>query len=701
MIALRTAYRILRLPLDFLILNYEFLRITAWTMRRFVARRQRVQADPYDPCTSGKMVSGDERATRLCAPVRKYGNAFVLGLVCRRIRSTDIPELGFCRICGRSDGYFRISRARYWTAALVLLLIWALIGGGVYSGFQGELRALARRVRGAQPSPTPIAASPADGESRTDALTFVARGNRLLEAGDSARARLAFKNAVQRDPANVDAQLGLGRCAQELGLATEARQALERAVALDPANLDAHYRLARMAADSDEPEVTLEHAAAIVAIAPDQVEAHLLLSAAHLSLRQMQEAEAAAQTAAELAPTDKEPILAQAAVRLANGNLDGAESLYRKGLDLDPDLVEAKIGLAKVHRMVGDTDAAMAHMQACMEMEPDNPEVITELAELHVARRELAAAIRLYERLTGRLPGNANARVRLAELFLVSGRIDEGYQTATALLEEHPSSLGGHLILAELFRRLKLPSLAEEHCRRALVYSPGNIPANKMLARVLMRKAEHEKAAQTLATLARALPNDFESQLNLGICLEALGQFDKAAEAYQDAAARNAESHLAHFRLGRLLAIAQGEHEAGIRYLRRALESAPENADVLNSLALALLQSEQGYDEALALARQAHEQEAENSIIQDTLGWALFHQRDYDEASAMFRTSLEAAPNNPMTLYHLGAALAAKGELQDARRALKTAVARNADFKEAEAARELLDEVQTRLAAPE
>src|SRR5690606_30933177 len=93
------------------------------------------------------------------------------------------------------------------------------------------------------------------------------------------------------------------------------------------------------------------------------------------------------------------------------------------------------------------------------------------------------------------------------------------------------------------------------------------------------------------------------------------------------------------------------------------------NPVVLNNLAW--LDMEKNDPRAVAVARRAVEAAPNSAEILDTLGWILLKQeKNTAEAVRVLRQSVQIAPDNPSVQYHLGVALREAGDTAGARAAL-------------------------------
>jgi len=89
-------------------------------------------------------------------------------------------------------------------------------------------------------------------------VKFFSKGISLYGQGDYTKARLEFKNALQIDPTYADAWHMLGMMDMKEGKLKKAFKRLSRAVELDPANLGAQLSLGRLYLVDKNPEQTKE-----------------------------------------------------------------------------------------------------------------------------------------------------------------------------------------------------------------------------------------------------------------------------------------------------------------------------------------------------------------------------------------------------------------------------------------------------------
>ena len=194
---------------------------------------------------------------------------------------------------------------------------------------------------------------------------------------------------------------------------------------------------------------------------------------------------------------------------------------------------------------------------------------------------------------------------------------------------------------------------AAERATRALVQvNPRDHAAWHVLAVLALRSGRAEVAVE-LAERAHRLERKNAAYLNtLGVAHGDLGRADEAIAALQRAVKLRPAFADGHYNLGKVLDRGERFAEARDAY-RRALAIDPRHANAAHNLAAVLLELGES-EEALALARAAHEQAPADLDRRLCLAAALRGARGDPEASAFVERCLEAGPDEPWLHAWLG-----------------------------------------------
>ena len=256
----------------------------------------------------------------------------------------------------------------------------------------------------------------------------------------------------------------------------------------------------------------------------------------------------AAQTAAEaLAPIDRRMALAEASLR--GGEVQIAESRYRAAI-FDAWMVAGALHVA-AGRLLDARDAFRHASQAVADADA----AFRSLALVQMQVGEPAEAVTLLTRLSVRAPKDFQTRRLLAQALTANGQPEEAVQT---LEEAH--------------------ALAPDDAEITFLLAAGYLEAKKVDAaqRLFVEVAAARPIPQTWVLIGRTY-RDFRL-------------FDQAREALNKALAKDPTTRRAHYYLGTLAVMPEGDVrlEEAIREFRAELKLAPEDPVVNLRLGMAL-----------------------------------------------------------------------------------------------------------------
>lgn len=277
-----------------------------------------------------------------------------------------------------------------------------------------------------------------DQPSSAPVLLALARAYRAN--GEIALAEETAQSAVDANPANLEARLGLAQlliAGGKIEQASTMLTALAKERHTDPQVLDLVYRV--RVAQNDLPGAQ-EAARSLLAVAPNSPAAHLDMGIIAETEHRTEDALAEYRKAYDLAPTASEPL--SAVVRLlvrakkpdeALGLLDAAATKSPK--DALPLSLKGEILLSQ--SKLADSEAAL---RAAIDRAPAWWVPYRNLAYLRLAQHDTkGAATVLADAASKAQPTNAE-RAQLADLLVTAGQTDLGIQQYESLAKVEPES---------------------------------------------------------------------------------------------------------------------------------------------------------------------------------------------------------------------------------------------------------------------
>src|SRR5713101_1314127 len=178
-------------------------------------------------------------------------------------------------------------------------------------------------------------------------------GRLLQERFNDKDAADLFTEALQRDPRNAEAYLGLALVSAD-GFDSKALEYVTRALALDPKLIEAHELLANLA---------LEDSDAALEIAPDALDAMAIRAAVELLADRSPDAWI--QKLLQVNPTYGKGYALIAFHLVINRRYDEGVAYYRKAIDRDPRLWSARSQLGINLMRLGQEDEPRKQLEMC------------------------------------------------------------------------------------------------------------------------------------------------------------------------------------------------------------------------------------------------------------------------------------------------------------------------------------------------
>jgi serine/threonine-protein kinase len=263
---------------------------------------------------------------------------------------------------------------------------------------------------------------------------LVARAIQLRKKPDEALT--AYRQLVERETENSQAQAGLGRLLGDQGKPDEARAALATALRLDPNNAFAHFILAGVARQQGRLEEAIASFRKVLTLNPDALRAQFGLAQTLWRNNQRDEALTVRKQALEHLPTTHESRSSLALFLIREQDADGALSVYEKILETMPLDAEALrlSGVLLVKKK--ELDRAEERFRKLATFDPAGPYYLGKIA---LSRKDTEGAIAAFRKQIAQVPMHGPARIDLAEQLLKLGRVGEARAVAEQTLQRLPT----------------------------------------------------------------------------------------------------------------------------------------------------------------------------------------------------------------------------------------------------------------------
>lgn len=276
------------------------------------------------------------------------------------------------------------------------------------------------------------------------------------EAGRVDEASGHFERAIEINPDNPAAYVGLVDSRVRQGRLDEAAAFLAKALELDPSLAGTHFWMGVVADRKNQFDEALRHYRRALELKPDLADAHNNIAVILEHRGELDAALAHYQKALEgfTAPQkqSRKALIHYnlAALLESRGQIDEALEHYRRAVVLKPEYGEAHLNLANLLFARRQNTAAARHYEQAVLRLPSNPQArynygvaLSNLNRLDEAAQQFAEALRIK-------PDYIEARFGLARLAEVRGRLDEALTAYEAIIKDYPDHAAAMARIAAL-----------------------------------------------------------------------------------------------------------------------------------------------------------------------------------------------------------------------------------------------------------
>ncbi len=330
----------------------------------------------------------------------------------------------------------------------------------------------------------------------------------------------------------------------------------------------------------------------------------------------------------------------------------GAE--YRKADEVKPGEKGIGLQLARTATLAGDFPTAERYYRAVLDRDKSDMDAYRELyLILYAYERRPADAEQLLKSGYQANPKQYQLLDWLAEQYMVEKRRDDMLRVLDQIKSKAGEYDRAYLDVGDFYLRTADNDSAVREYKDGLAKDPKHkLDYQKRLVEAYLRQGKKDEAAQVNADILKQNPNDNDAKgLEASFLLEK-GEVQKALTELQKVVASAPNNALAHYNLGRALAV-HNEPDQAKQHFAKAVELQP--GYTLARLALAQIQATQGdYDSSLQGARDVLKYDPNNESAHLLEVASLLGQKKYADSRQVISAMLKTNPNSSDAYYQLG-----------------------------------------------
>jgi tetratricopeptide (TPR) repeat protein len=437
------------------------------------------------------------------------------------------------------------------------------------------------------------------GSPKEQEAKYIAHGKELYESGDIVKAALEFKNALQINPAGVEAQYYLGLIAEKQHDYPAAFSAYQKAADEDPHHYEAHLKVGQFALMGGDADTASNYAKQLLEMAPNRPEGHNLKAAALLVQGKLEEAETEANAALALDPDNADALVLLSGRQAREKHYPEALALLERGLKVHPDskdLLLVKLRVMYDQKRTADVEAVLRKLH---EIDPATPSYVVDLANTLAAENRLDDAETVYKQALAANQNSDELMTSFAAFLIARKSLDQAIDEIKGLTDESHKAPKYLLLLEQLY--LKAGKLEPAEALMTDLQTNGKLESDRLraqveLARITLLRGDKPGALDQLNTVIGKDASNVDAFLLRGAIMLSDSKFDGVISDARAVLRENPNSVGALTLLSKAY-IATGESDLAIDTLRNLIRVSPSDVDA--HLALATQLATKAPDDAL------------------------------------------------------------------------------------------------------
>jgi tetratricopeptide (TPR) repeat protein len=488
------------------------------------------------------------------------------------------------------------------------------------------------------------------------AVKYVAKGDKLVQEGDSTRALLQYKNALQLNPKSSAAMLAMGKAYLSRKEYPQAYRYLSAALELDP-NLDeGRVELAALLC-AGQPERALEEISKVRNPEPFRTKIGIAEASAYLVLKQQQKA---IDILRKIKDADSNSEIQKLlAISLQEvGDFKAMEEAVLKDRSLEPKATFTYLFLARFAAEHDDRARAVKELNSMVEADGDKTVMLLR-ARVFEELKMLDEAETAYEKL----PEETEMQKAKAGFYFRQGKNDKAQALLESILTKEPGDVETTLALIRLFETKGESDAALERIEKTLGNNIENAGKEKLVltkASILADKGDRDAAIKICDEVLKQNQGSADAHLLFGRLMLDGGKFEEAEIHLQQAVSGRPDDVGARVYLARSQYLNKKESMAADT-LNAGIRANPSNNE-LRAEYLRMLMAKGDVDQAIKVLDEGVELQPENLGFLEARGRLLASKSVFPKAEQDFSQLVKLAPDSAGGYIEMGKLMLAQSK---------------------------------------
>ncbi len=555
---------------------------------------------------------------------------------------------------------------------------------------------------------------PGYGDDRVEAEIQVLRGRAYLGLQKPLQAEEAFLLAIQKNPNDLKAYVGLASVKANQQLYTEALDYIRQAQTINPTDKQVLTTLADIQRLTGNIDDALANYSRAIAQDGENGSARLNRAGMLIDLGRIEEAEEDVVYVLSRAPFNPKAKYLQAELLFHKGDREAANTALVDAASIlsriEPASLSSRREVAMLSGMVafrrmayeeavkrfetyvsltpgdnqglrllsaalirqGNLSGAVDHLRNVIVSEPDSAAAHSLLGQAYFGLGDLTYALDALERSVSIDPNMVDSHIYLGRVYQARGQTDLAIASYAETASRVTDRRGLESLMASTYLDAGRGKEALAIIQPLLDADPDDAQAHNLAGLALGYMGDKEEAIRHFVLASDLDPASPEASLNLAKLYLGTGAIDEAAARFRIVLKRDARNIEALLGMGQVAASRQ-QAEKAAGWFNRARVAAPENPASWVYL-INLKGAQDDYKGAIALAEDFLKQYPEHYMIRRALGLAQVKANKLTDATQSYEILTDTAPDRGEAYYQLAVVRQMAGDTLGARKNLTNAI---------------------------
>jgi len=313
----------------------------------------------------------------------------------------------------------------------------------------------------------------------------------------------------------------------------------------------------------------------------------------------------------------------------------------------------------------------------------DKPSTTTPKTETSSTQQLGKTGVPEIDKLTDQItqnPEDPKLYAARAEAFYKNEGYDYAIVDMSKAMKIDSTNADYHHLLSEIYLDYYKSRLALQTMKRCVALYPKRIPSLLKLAEIQQILKMYDASMMSVARIMKIEPDNPEGFFMIGLNHTLMGNKDASIKALQKCVELDPDHTDGWVLLGKIFS--EDGNPLAEQYFENAIQTAPENADVLYNKASYLHNKDQ-LDQASSLLKKIIKTDPQYAEAFDRLGVIYLERDSIDQAITNFNIAVNVNPEFGVAYYHRAFAHETKGDFEAAKADYERILKFNPDYENA------------------